>query len=79
MLLLTPCNEEEYSCDDATCIPLENRCDLKYDCLDHSDEADCQLVIIPKDYKSELPPRQVVRYGKKSILKIYRSNLSKDK
>lgn len=57
MLLLTHCTDEQYSCDDASCISLENRCDLKYDCLDHSDEIDCQTVVIPEDYKSDLPPR----------------------
>ncbi|XP_076041999.1 uncharacterized protein LOC143025904 [Oratosquilla oratoria] len=57
VLLLTPCREDQYSCDDATCIPLETRCDLKYDCLDRSDEANCELVTSPKDYKKDLPPR----------------------
>ena len=57
MLLLTPCPEDQYSCNDATCIPRELRCDLKYDCLDRSDEADCNMVVFPKDYKNDLPPR----------------------
>ncbi|XP_076046337.1 uncharacterized protein LOC143028315 [Oratosquilla oratoria] len=57
VLLLTPCREDQYSCDNAACIPLEMRCDLKYDCLDRSDEANCQLVTSPVDYKKGLPPR----------------------
>ncbi|KAG7162460.1 Glycine receptor subunit alpha-4-like 4, partial [Homarus americanus] len=56
-LLLTTCQSDSYTCDDATCIPLENRCDQKYDCLDRSDEVDCELVSMPKDYKMNLPPR----------------------
>ncbi|XP_071516802.1 LOW QUALITY PROTEIN: uncharacterized protein [Panulirus ornatus] len=56
-LVLTPCSSESYSCDDATCIPLENRCDLKYDCLDRSDEVNCELISKPEDYKNDLPPR----------------------
>ena len=59
ILLLTPCKSNQYSCSDATCIPLEHRCDLKYDCVDHSDEANCDLVNIPEDYRSDLPPRKV--------------------
>ncbi|XP_069937796.1 uncharacterized protein, partial [Cherax quadricarinatus] len=55
--VLTPCNTNSYTCDDATCIPHENRCDLKYDCLDRSDEADCELVSQPADYRKDLPPR----------------------
>ena len=57
MLLLTPCPEDEYSCSDATCIPRALRCDLKYDCIDRSDEADCQMIVFPLDYKDDLPPR----------------------
>ncbi|KAG7167884.1 uncharacterized protein LOC121867842 [Homarus americanus] len=56
-LVLTPCQSDSYTCDDATCIPLENRCDFKYDCQDRSDEVDCELVGKPGDYKKELPPR----------------------
>ncbi|XP_071530491.1 uncharacterized protein [Panulirus ornatus] len=56
-LVLTPCTTGSYTCDDATCIPLENRCDLKYDCLDRSDEVNCELVSKPEDYKKDLPPR----------------------
>ena len=57
MLLLTPCRDSDYSCDDATCIPRSLRCDLKYDCVDRSDEADCDMVVFPPDYKDDLPPR----------------------
>ncbi|XP_071540839.1 uncharacterized protein [Panulirus ornatus] len=56
-LVLTPCPSDSYTCDDATCIPLENRCDLKYDCLDRSDEVNCELISKPEDYKNGLPPR----------------------
>ncbi|XP_071552922.1 uncharacterized protein [Panulirus ornatus] len=56
-LLLTPCPSESYTCDDATCIPLETRCDLKYDCLDRSDEVNCDLISKADDYKNDLPPR----------------------
>lgn len=57
-LVLTPCpSGSSYTCDDATCIPLEYRCDLKYDCLDRSDEAHCEVVNKPQDYKMDLPPR----------------------
>ncbi|XP_069951720.1 uncharacterized protein [Cherax quadricarinatus] len=50
-LLLSVCDEGEYTCDDGTCIILDHRCDLKYDCRDKSDEADCLLVRLPQDYK----------------------------
>lgn len=56
-LLLSPCLPDQFSCDDATCIPLARRCDLTYDCRDNSDEADCELVAIPGGYQRHLPPR----------------------
>ncbi|XP_037783103.1 uncharacterized protein LOC119579386 [Penaeus monodon] len=55
-LLLTPCGEGFFSCDDATCIPLYQRCDLKFDCRDQSDESGCQLVRFPPVYRPDLPP-----------------------
>ncbi|KAK3853727.1 hypothetical protein Pcinc_039746, partial [Petrolisthes cinctipes] len=46
--------------NDATCVPLTHRCDLKYDCRDNSDELDCQLVSFPDGYQKHLPPRNPV-------------------
>lgn len=57
LLLLTPCLSDQFTCDDATCIPLENRCDLRYDCKDNTDELECQMVNYPQDYQHHLPPR----------------------
>lgn len=59
-LTLTPCSPQEFTCDDATCVPLIHRCDLKYDCRDNSDELDCQLVSFPDGYQKHLPPRNPV-------------------
>ncbi|KAK7081121.1 hypothetical protein SK128_027947 [Halocaridina rubra] len=56
-LLLTPCKDDQYTCDDGTCIPLFYRCDLKYDCRDQSDELECDLISFPADYHKHLPPR----------------------
>ncbi|XP_066973211.1 uncharacterized protein [Macrobrachium rosenbergii] len=56
-LLLTPCQYNEFTCDDGSCIPHHERCDLKYDCRDNSDEALCHLVLKPDDYQEQLPPR----------------------
>ena len=56
-LLLTHCEENEFTCDDGTCIALSDRCDQKYDCFDHSDENNCDIVVFPKSYKKSLTPR----------------------
>ncbi|KAK8744854.1 hypothetical protein OTU49_000653 [Cherax quadricarinatus] len=55
-LLLTPCGTGYFSCDDASCIPLYQRCDLKFDCHDKSDESGCHLVKFPPVYRPDLPP-----------------------
>ncbi|XP_071533859.1 uncharacterized protein [Panulirus ornatus] len=57
LLLLSPCGTDQFTCDDATCIPLDNRCDLKYDCRDNTDELECHTVAFPRDYQDHLPPR----------------------
>ena len=46
LLTLTKCLEDEFTCDDGSCVPIENRCDLKQDCEDNSDEKLCQKVVI---------------------------------
>ncbi|XP_064083820.1 glutamate-gated chloride channel subunit beta-like [Macrobrachium nipponense] len=56
-LLLTPCNDTQYTCDDGTCIAHHYRCDLKYDCRDRSDELECDIISFPRDYHKHLPPR----------------------
>ena len=43
-LLFTSCGIEEFSCNDGSCIPLGNRCDLIKDCYDNSDEMECHQV-----------------------------------
>lgn len=49
--LLTVCQEGQFTCDDGTCVDLTQRCNLQYDCRDHSDEAKCQMIRLPLDYK----------------------------
>lgn len=66
-LVLTSCYDNSYTCDDATCIPLENRCDFKYDCLDHSDEMNCELISKPSNYKQDLPPRPSSKHYSESL------------
>ena len=43
-LLLTSCGMENFTCNDGSCIPLGNRCDLIKHCYDNSDEMGCDRV-----------------------------------
>ncbi|XP_063883283.1 gamma-aminobutyric acid receptor subunit delta-like [Scylla paramamosain] len=57
MLTLSPCVPGEFTCDDGSCIAFSKRCDLKFDCIDKTDESFCDIVNFPGDYRSRLPPR----------------------
>ncbi|XP_042218514.1 uncharacterized protein LOC121863781 isoform X3 [Homarus americanus] len=55
-LTFSICGTDKYTCDDGSCINIEQRCDLKVDCPDKSDEAKCSVVSIPQDYRNDIPP-----------------------
>jgi hypothetical protein len=64
-LKLTGCDDDEFTCDDATCVPMAVRCDAKGDCPDGSDEATCTTIITSVGYhKANVPPPPAGR-GKK--------------
>ncbi|XP_063845357.1 uncharacterized protein LOC135091546 [Scylla paramamosain] len=56
-LTLSQCHENvEFTCDDGTCISMEEVCDRRTQCDDRSDEIDCSTVELPRGYQSTLPP-----------------------
>ena len=46
VLSLTPCNKDQYTCENGICIDMERRCDQRFDCEDVSDEKNCLMVSI---------------------------------
>ena len=51
------CNDEHFTCNDGTCILMEQRCDRLFDCKDKSDEDNCEIVQMHKEsYIKEVPP-----------------------
>ena len=57
-LQLSACNEDQFTCNDGTCIPHDFRCDNKQDCKDVSDEKQCQIVSLDEEkyLKDKTPP-----------------------
>ena len=55
-LALSTCGDGQYTCADGSCISLNQRCDLRVDCPDESDEAVCSLVALPNGYRTNIPP-----------------------
>ena len=57
ILKMSGCNRDgEFTCDDGQCVTMEQRCDQIKDCIDGSDEMDCNLLVLEEGYKKEVPP-----------------------
>ena len=51
------CNDDQFSCDDGTCVQMGHRCNWRFECKDKSDENDCMNLLIDKEsYSKDIPP-----------------------
>lgn len=55
-LRMTSCKDQQFSCNDGTCIHLHQRCDMEVNCPDDSDEVNCSFVVLPEGYNDMTPP-----------------------
>ena len=56
LLTITGCSEDEFACTNGTCIPDEFRCSDTLECLDYSDEENCQFIEKNHGYMTNSPP-----------------------
>ena len=55
-LILTQCYPDKFTCGSGHCIPLENRCDINFQCKDLTDEHDCHLIQTGNHYAKNMLP-----------------------
>ena len=67
---------ESFCCENGLCVAAEKRCDGSIDCVDYSDEKNCNLVHIQDfEYKRNQPPSPVVIERFPSKPKDYTTNI----
>ena len=67
-LLLSPCRDDQFTCDDGKCIELSKRCNNLEECDDVSDETNCKTVYVDeKKYLKSKPPPSPSNTGRLSV------------
>ena len=69
-LSLTACTDEQFTCNDGLCLPLDLRCNGKPECKDNSDELECTIVIRDESYNKFLAPPPVKTLRHSDIVQI---------
>jgi len=69
-LTITTCSDNQFTCDNGQCIDIFSICNYAQDCLDSSDETNCNVTESrPKFYDSVLPGSNPMKVGVEIILK----------
>ena len=56
VLKLSGCSDDQFTCDDAQCVRMEERCDQIPNCRDDSDEKGCNLLVLKESYNKRVAP-----------------------
>ena len=55
-LKMSGCLEGSFTCDDGQCVSMDERCNQVANCRDESDEDNCQILVLKKNYNKNVPP-----------------------
>ena len=55
-MTMTTCNDDQFTCQDGSCISMKERCDSKIQCEDGSDEKACTMVSLNPGYSKVVVP-----------------------
>ena len=55
-MTMTACSDDQFTCQDGSCISMKARCDSKVHCGDGSDEKACTLVSLDPGYSNVVVP-----------------------
>ena len=62
-LVMTGCFDDEFTCNDGSCVGMSVRCDGKSDCKDAADEDECKALVTSIGYNKLLVPPPVPQRG----------------
>ena len=60
VLTLSFCTDDEFTCDDGTCIQIYLRCDGTNHCENSSDEKDCRMIVPKVGYNKNIVPPPII-------------------
>ena len=67
-LSFSSCNSTEFSCDNGICVDMNDRCNGKVNCLDESDEIDCNIIVAKSSYNKDMNPPPMEEEDKARIV-----------
>ena len=74
VLTLSDCHPNKFTCDSGHCIDLDKKCDSVVDCVDRSDELNCEFLLVKQNYTNDKLPlksaEDTMKVTKKSMVVV---------